>query len=240
MTGDLVEVWLIRADQPDPVVSCLEALLDDTERQRAGDLRLAEHRRRFVTAHGAMRVIIGRRLGLPPAQLGWRHGPHGKPELASPPGALRFSLSHSGELAALALCVQRAVGVDIQQVPAGLDPVAMSGRYYPPLEASFVAAADRPQRQLARFLRLWTRKEACLKVAGDRLIPGLKLPVRGSGTGSGSSGPIIVADPGGPLPGPYLVTDVQAPPGFYASVAIAGAEPYRVRKRWWSADRPGG
>lgn len=233
MTGDLVEVWLIRTDQPDPVMADLEALLDDEERRRAEELALAEHRRRFVAAHGVLRVIIGHRLGLPPAQLGWRHGPHGKPELACPRAGLWFSLSRSADLAALAICRHRSVGVDIQQVPPGLDPSAMSGRYYPPREASFVAAASGPDQRLARFTRLWARKEACLKVAGGRLVPGLRLPVRGRS-------PIIVTDPDGPLPGAYLVTDVRAPQGFYAAVAAAGTGPYRMCRRWWPGDWPGG
>jgi hypothetical protein len=42
-----------------------------------------------------------------------------------------------------------------------------------------------------------------------------------------------VCDPGGPLPGPYLVTDVRAPAGFRAAVAAAGPEPFSVRTRSW-------
>lgn len=231
MTDDVVQVWLIRTDLPDPVLADLETLLDEHERQRAGALILASHRRRFIAAHGAVRVIIGDHLGTPPARLRWRHGPHGKPELA---GAARtgpqVSLSHSGELAALALSDHRRVGVDIEQLPAGLDVTRMSARFYPPAEAQFVTAASAPAGQVSRFIRLWTRKEACLKVTGGRLLPGLKLPVSGTGQ-------IIVRDPGGPLPGPYLVRDLPAPRGFRAAVALSGTDPYRVRSHRWPSDR---
>ncbi|HXP20956.1 MAG TPA: 4'-phosphopantetheinyl transferase superfamily protein [Streptosporangiaceae bacterium] len=279
MTGQIVEVWLISTDPPDPVLAELETLLDDDERERADALQLARHRRRFVAAHGAVRVIIGRHLGTPPAQLRWQYGPHGKPELADPPAGLHVSISRSGALAALALCSRRRVGVDIQEVPAELDVTRMSARFYPPDEARFVAAAIGHDGQLSRFTRLWTRKEACLKVAGGRLIPGLKLPVRGpdqadpdqadpdrsgtdwggtdrggtdgtdrrgsvgsgtdrSGTDQSGTDQIVVSDPGGPLPGPYLVQDVPVPPGFYAAVAVDGSEPCRVHRRCWPADEP--
>ena len=101
MTGDAADVWLIRTDLPDEVLAGLETLLDEAERQRAGALLAASHRRRYVAAHGAARVIIGSHLGAPPAQLRWRRGPHGKPELAGPWTGVQVSLSHSGGLAAL-------------------------------------------------------------------------------------------------------------------------------------------
>jgi 4'-phosphopantetheinyl transferase len=246
MTGEIVEVWLMRTDPPHPVLAGLETLLDEAERGRADALLLADHRRRFVAAHGAVRVIIGHRLGTPPADLRWHYGPHGKPELADPATGVHFSLSRSDELAALALCDRRRVGVDIQKLPADLDATRMSARFYPPDEVGFVTAATGHDGQLGRFIRLWTRKEACLKVAGGRPLPGLKLSVRGAdqistgqiGTGQISTGQIVVSDPGGPLPGPYLVQDIPAPPGFCASVAIDGSMSYRVRWRCWPADQP--
>ena len=229
-TSDIVQVWLIRTDLPAALLADLETLLDDDERQRSGALQLASHRHRFIAAHGAVRVIVGRQLGLPPEQLSWRRGRHGKPELANGRAGAHVSLSHSGELAALALA-GRSVGVDIQQLPAELDVARMAARFYPPQEARHVTATSEPSAQVDRFIRLWTRKEACVKVAGGRLFPALKLPVSGSG-------PIVVRDPDGPPPGLYLVRDVPAPRGFYASVAMAGALPYRVTRRWWPGGRP--
>ena len=84
MTSDVVEVWLIRTDLPDSVLAGLLPLLDDGERERADALIYPASRRRFIAAHGAFRVILGRRLGVPPASLRWQRGPHGKPELAGP------------------------------------------------------------------------------------------------------------------------------------------------------------
>jgi 4'-phosphopantetheinyl transferase len=225
VTGDVVQVWLIQTDLPGPVLAGLEPLLDDAERSRAAAMLRGEHRRRFIAAHGIVRVIVGRHLGTPPAGLRWRHGPHGKPELALPRTSLQVSLSHSGELTALALSSGRRVGVDIQRLAADVDVTRMSERFYPAAEARFVAAAAGSADQVSRFTRLWARKEACVKVTGGRLLPGLKLPVRGNG--------MIAGDPGGPLPGPYLIRDVRVPRGFCAAVAIEGAEPFRVRTYAW-------
>lgn len=229
MTNDTVHVWLISTDLPGQVLADLAELLDDDERARAAAFASDLHRHRFMAAHGAARVIIATRVGAAPDQLRWRHGPHGKPELAGTPVPVQVSLSHSAGLAALALTHRRRVGVDVQHCAANLDPVRMADRFFGPAEARFVRAGGRPGA-LGRFARLWARKEACIKVAGGRLMQGMKLPVRGTGS-------VVVRDPGGPLPGPYLVRDVPVTEGFHAAVALEGTGPFRVHRRWWPGPR---
>jgi 4'-phosphopantetheinyl transferase len=244
--ADTVEVWLIRTDLPDRVLAGLEPLLDDTERQRARALLEAAKRARFVAAHGAARLLIGAALGAPPVQLRWRYGPHGKPELTGPWTGAQVSLSHSGDLAALALTARRRVGVDLQRLLSGVDVAGMARRFYPPADAQFVLAGGDPADRASRFTRLWTRKEACVKVGGGRLVPGLRLPVCGPGqAGPDQAGPdqigpgqLVAAGPAGSLPGPLLVRDVPMPAGYYAAVALEGPLPYRVTRHWWPGCRP--
>jgi 4'-phosphopantetheinyl transferase len=222
MTGDAVEVWLIRTDMPEHVVADLHALLDEVERERAAALMFPASHSRYVAAHGAFRVILGRRLGVPPASLRWRRGPHGKPELAEP--GPRVSFSHSGDLAAIAVAPRRRVGVDIQRLAAGLDVIRMAARFFPPEEARFVASAAGTAGQVARFTWLWARKEACLKVAGGRLLPGLRQVIPSDG---------VVADgQDGMSPGLCLVRDVRAPRGYLAAVAAEGTPSYDVIRHW--------
>jgi len=222
MTGDVVEVWLIRTDLPERVLAGLLPLLDDAERERAGAMVHPASRRRFVAAHGAFRVVLGRHLGVHPASLHWERGPHGKPELAGP--GPRVSFSHSGDLAALAVAAGRRVGVDVQELLPGLDVTRMAARFYPRQEAELVASAAGRARQVARYTRLWARKEAFVKVAGGRLLPGLAQVIPPSGVvGGGQEAP-----PGGPC----RVRDVRAPRGYRAAVAAEGTRGYDVTRRW--------
>jgi len=209
------------------VLAGLAGLLDGEERARAAAFGLEPHRRRFTALHGVARIILGGQLGVLPGQIRWRHGPHGKPELADAPAGERVSLSHSADLAALALAHHRRIGVDVQRLAAGMDPLRVAARFFPPAEAQFVLAGGRPG-QLGRFTRLWARKEACVKVTGGRLMQGMGLPVLGTGS-------VAVQDPCGALDGPCLVRDVAAPPGFRAAVALEGTHPFRVRRHWWRA-----
>jgi len=226
VTIDAVHVWLIRADLPAPEIGSLTSVLDDSERRRAALLALDGHRRRFIAAHGVARVIIGHRLGVPASQIGWRHGLHGKPELTGTPSGVQVNLSHSGQLAMLAITDGRRCGIDLQLLPDAAQALRLARRFFPAEETRFVASGVTPEH---RFGLLWTRKEACLKVAGGRLMPGLRLPVSGPS-------PVLVTDAGGPLPGPFLVRDLMAPPRFMAAVALEGSAPCRVVRHWWPAE----
>jgi 4'-phosphopantetheinyl transferase len=220
-----VQVWLIRLDVPATLVAELMAVLDDSERPRAAGPGQPGHERRHIVTHGAARVIIGRFAGIAAERIEWRSGPNGKPELGGACRGLQVSLSHSGGLAALAIAPDRRVGVDVQAFPARMDPVRMAERFYPADEARFVAGGG-TGGQLGRFIRLWARKEACVKVAGGVLMQGMRLPVRGAG-------PVVVHDPGGALPGPFTVHDVAVPRRFRAAVAAEGVRPYDVLRHWW-------
>jgi 4'-phosphopantetheinyl transferase len=220
VAADAIQVWLIGTDLPDAVLGEFEALLDDDERERAASLLYPVRRRRFIASHGAVRVILGRHLGQPPGSLRWRRGPHGKPELAGPGPLPQVSLSKSGGLAALAVTRNRRVGVDIQRLLADLDVARMARRFYPPDEARFVTAADGTARQVDRFTRLWVRKEACVKVSGGRLLPGLALTVLGTGGN--------YADLARTPAGPYLVRELRVPRGFRAAVAAEGTHPFSI------------
>ncbi len=233
--ADTVHVWLIRSDLPPAVLASLERLLDAQERRRVDSLTFPDHRRSFVVAHGAVRAILARHLDVPPAEIGWTYGPHGKPELAGAlapaRGGTHVSLSHSDGVALLAVTDARRVGVDIQRLPSRFDATGMAVRYFPRAEAQYVADAGEPGAQIRRFIGLWARKEACVKVTGGRLMQGMALPVRAA-DGSGRSG-VVVYQAAQPITGPYLVHDLAVPDGFRAAVAVEGSQEYGIVSHRW-------
>jgi 4'-phosphopantetheinyl transferase len=219
---DLVRVWIVPVDIPrDLAVTCRDAL-DGSERTRAAAFRSPRDRQRFTIAHGALRILAGRALDTQPSALRWTASRHGKPELAPPWSWLQTSLSHSGDLAAAAISTSRPVGVDIQDLVAGMDPVALSARFFASDEAEFVAAGNDPAVQADRFARLWARKEAVVKATGGRLWPNLKIAVRDREV-------VSCAEPAGSV----RVADVTAPAGFRAAVALAGTAPFAVDASRW-------
>lgn len=94
-----------------------------------------------MAARWALRKVLGRYLERDPATIELRFGERGKPMLAKSDGSLHFNLSHSGELALIAIGEEREVGVDVQLL--GSRPVA--------------------------FYADWTRREAVAKCHGTGL-----------------------------------------------------------------------
>lgn len=225
-----VSVWFITTQYSQSELSELSSTLDAEEMGRAGEIVDAGRRAEFVGTHGAVRRILGELLDVPPVALRWRYGRHGKPELAFPQTGLQCNLSHSGSLTALAVTADRPVGVDVEQWRCGVEISRMATRYYTTSEAKFVAAAGTERERAARFTDLWCRKEACVKVAGGRLMPGLRLPAYRPGR-SPENLPVI--DPDGRT-GPFLVRDLPTPAGFSAALAVAGTAAFDVVHRWWS------
>jgi 4'-phosphopantetheinyl transferase len=199
-------------------LAAMSAVLSPRELSRVRSAHSRDEARRYLSAHGALRFILGEFLGVAPRELRFTLGPQGKPAVAG----VEFSLSHSGELSLVALSARRPVGVDIQEKVAGLDVVGMARRFFPEDEAAEVTAATDPG---LAFARLWARKEAVVKVEGGRLTAGLRIPVRGGA--SRVTG----------LSLPCRVTDLPAPVGFQAAVAVEGPEPYTVELLEWSPMR---
>ncbi|GAA4251971.1 4'-phosphopantetheinyl transferase family protein [Dactylosporangium darangshiense] len=200
----IVDAWLVDAREPFD-----ERWLSAGERARCAALRDPGDRRRFAAAHAALQRIVRERLG--GAEPRWTRGPNGKPAVEGEP--LRFNLSHAGDYALVAVAHARDVGADLQDLVPGLDFAAMARRWFPPAEAGLVEALGPGE-----FARLWARKEAVVKAAGDRLTRGLALPVAG--------------DPPPPVEHAgvaYAVADLPAPDGFRAAVALAGPEPFVIR-----------
>ena len=116
-------------------------------------------------AHGALRIILGLYLRRPPADVAFRNGDHGKPELAEDMDGVRFNLSHSGEGALMGLTRGRELGVDLEKVSTLPDLEGLARRFFAPGEVADLLAVPPPERGLA-FFHCWTRKEAYVKALG--------------------------------------------------------------------------
>jgi 4'-phosphopantetheinyl transferase len=223
---DPVDLWVIPADQPAPVVARLRPLLDPAERDRADAASDAVRTARFTVVHGVVRLLAAQRLGIDAADLTWQYGPHGKPEPQG--GRLRLSYSGSGPLAVLALADGRRVGADVEVLRDARVAARLAGRYFPDIDRQFVSSADTPEIASDRFTRLWCRREACVKVHGGRLAQGLGLALAGPS-------PLLLPDTGPLDGGPYQVRDVSVPGAFRAAVAVEGARPFQLVRRHWTA-----
>jgi len=101
------------------------------------------HLWRLAASPTALRRVLAVYLGEEPERIELAKGEHGKPRLAEAPERLRFNLSHSGEVALVAVSGEFEVGVDVERM--------------------------RPKRGEA-FYRRWARHEAHVKCLGTGLL----------------------------------------------------------------------
>jgi 4'-phosphopantetheinyl transferase len=169
-----VHVWRTALD---PAASCVERLrcnLSADELQRAVRFHFPRDRRRFTVARGVLRDILGRYLGVPPSELVFRYSTYGKPALVADvdDGRVCFNVSHSHEMALLAITCGREVGVDIEFLGREIRGEEIAERFFSPRERATLRALPQEVKHQA-FFNCWTRKEAYIKAHGE----GLSLPL---------------------------------------------------------------
>jgi 4'-phosphopantetheinyl transferase len=177
LAPEAVHVWRVRLDPPGDLSDAWE-LLSDVERGRARRFVQEHHRRRFVSAHAALRRILAGYTARPPRELEFTSGPHGKPALAIPEARsrpkLEFNLSHSADLALVAVAWGRPVGVDLERWEREMDHLELAKRFFSPTErASLETLAERRDDLVRGFFAAWSRKEAYLKARGEGVMRGL-------------------------------------------------------------------
>jgi 4'-phosphopantetheinyl transferase len=161
-------VWAVPLAAGEQLQCALDALSAD-ERIRADEFRIEDARTRFVVARGTLRILLGSYLQMQPSDIGFTVETYTKPCLALPTPAtidLRFNVSHSGELALIAVTTGCEVGVDVEQLREvkQMDEIAL--RYFHRLEIDAMTATRKKDRTAA-FFRCWTAKEALLKAVGS-------------------------------------------------------------------------
>jgi 4'-phosphopantetheinyl transferase len=219
---DEIQVWTLSLELPEAEWQPLAALLSEDERARAVRFVFERHRRRFTAARAALRHILGARLGVAPAEVRFAYGPHGKPELAAGCGAgrLRFNLAHSHELALVALCEGRELGVDVEHVRPLADAMRIAERFFSTREREALAGLP-PEAQREAFFRCWTRKEAYLKALGD----GLARPLDGFDVSLARGEPAallgVAADPAEAAR--WGLAHLEPAPGYVGALAVEGS-----------------
>src|SRR4051794_34647934 len=138
-----------------PEWSCL------SEEERARGLRFVRprDRRRFIICRGTLRMLLARLLALPPDRVAFLAGPGGKPELA-PIRELadrrlpRFNVTHSDDLALIAVCPDRELGVDLERERTISEADRIVESYFTEAERAQYTSLERAAREAA-FLRGW-------------------------------------------------------------------------------------
>ncbi|MGA8117947.1 MAG: 4'-phosphopantetheinyl transferase superfamily protein [Actinocatenispora sp.] len=216
-----VDVWI--GDVNRLPAAGTSALLSDAERTRSGEFRSEPARELFIASRALQRALGSRYLGRPPEKIEVARQcqlcddpHHGRPFLVDADG-LEYSVSHSGTLVVIAYSRDCRVGLDTEQVDRRLDVATMKDRVLAPEEAREVTGSDAQRR--AAFLRLWTRKEAVLKLTGH----GLSVPLADVVVNADEAH--VAPRPDGWPDDPIWLTDLTLTADYLASLASTATRP---------------
>jgi 4'-phosphopantetheinyl transferase len=170
LAKDEIHVWLAGLNDPGIGLKYFADYLSLAERNRAAQFKFLPDRRRYLVAHAALRSILGMYLNVHPVAIEFGSGPVGKPKLAHnfASSELGFNLSHSGEIALIAVTRGSEIGVDVERIREdfAFEPIAQ--RFFTANEVA--ALQDLPvDLQREAFYKCWTSKEALLKAKGTGL-----------------------------------------------------------------------
>ena len=225
---DDVHVWAASLEQPAATVRVLESLLSIQELNRAERFRNERDRRRYVVAHGILRDVLAGYRKADPRTLRFTVDKNGKPALSDErgPTALRFNLSHTADMALIAVTLGREIGVDVECIRpiSELDSI---------VESHFTARERDTLRTMAStakpsaFYRCWTRKESYAKATGEDLSATL-----GGFDTMLSSGPadLSLADPR--RASGWNLHELLPADGYVGAVAIDGPVGRILSWRW--------
>jgi 4'-phosphopantetheinyl transferase len=168
-----VDVWSVRLECSSAYVAVLRHTLSDDEGARADRFSFERDRRRFICARGTLRRLLAQYLDVEARELTFSYGPNGKPALSGQfARALTFNVSHSHELALVAVGRDVEVGVDVEAVRSMDDTDNIAAKFFSAREAAQFRALPLAMRTAA-FFACWTRKEAYLKALGSGLAKAL-------------------------------------------------------------------
>lgn len=146
-------------------------------RKKCDGLRNQTDKDLCIVSDMLLRRVLSEKLGIPPAELVFSVTDKGKPYLEG--GAYHFSVSHSGNIAAVAVNRDCPVGIDVEKIR----PVSarIIFRFFSESDVRFVLGGSRiengvieEREMMTRFFKVWTYKEAFVKMTGEGIGADLK------------------------------------------------------------------
>jgi 4'-phosphopantetheinyl transferase len=169
LSGCGTDVWLL-----DPLPLTLRSQKDlplsTEEWVRAARLVRKADRLAFVAARVLARMLLARTASCEPHVIGLELDARGRPSITWPDRLRRYdvSISHTQGLVGVAIAGRGAVGLDLEPLDRPVEVASLADLVLAVPERN--ALRDLPaEAAQARFLRLWTLKEAYLKARGTGL-----------------------------------------------------------------------
>lgn len=167
-----VDIFAIDLSQPPIPIDRARHSLTDAERQSMDRFKSPTKQREFAITRAMLRMILASVIRTDPLALAlaFEHTAHGKPLLPNHP--VHFNVTHSHQIALIAVSPDLPLGVDIEYVQGRRELIKLAQRFFAPAEYEAILAMD-PTCIEQAFHATWTRKEAFVKAVGQGIALGL-------------------------------------------------------------------
>ena len=231
-----VHLWSLDLRLAGSLAAGLEKILSPSEKSRAEKFKFAEHRTKYIAAHGALRQILAAYLEIDPSAVEFTEGPHGKPDLISTsrPLPLRFNLSHSHDAALIAVTRGRQLGVDVEHIKRDFAWPEIAERFFSAAEVAKLRHVA-PELQQRAFFVCWTRKEAYIKAKGG----GLSIPLQDFEVSLAPGEPpaLLVHRDDPEEVNRWRLAEIEVGPDYAAALSVEGRD-WNLRSFRWQGTSP--
>jgi len=174
LSSSHVDIWLCALDLPENEVAAYYEILSVKEQHRANQFIVPQKRNQFIISRGMLRHKLAQMLEDKPNKLSFTYNTHGKPCLLqkNTHQKISFNISHSHNLALIAITLDHEIGVDIEKINHKTDHSALVKRFFSSAEAEQFKTFSKDSQPRA-FFAGWTRKEAFIKGVGKGVAFGL-------------------------------------------------------------------
>ena len=217
-----LHIWLADLDNSWAAAWEWERVLNEEERAQADRLRFDQDQKRFVTARGVLRTIIGQYyLGMEPSLVEFYFGTRGKPFVKGYPEKMsfQFNSSHSRSFALYGFIQEYAIGVDIEYIRAIQEAASIIDGNCSEREKTSYHSLPEHER-LSAFFNCWTRKESFIKAIGE----GLYYPLDKFDVSLRPDAPakILSIDKSSSEAARWTLMDINPLEGFLGAAAVRG------------------
>lgn len=160
LQSDRIDIWQFSLEK---LPENAWQLLNDPEKERAKRFYFEKHRRRFVITRALLRKILSCYLQQNPRDIDFCYNRYGKPFLFKQQ-ALEFNVTHSQDLAFIAIGQSHALGIDIEFFSCR-PYKGIANQLFSSTELAHLHQQAERSMPLC-FFDIWSQKEAFIKRAG--------------------------------------------------------------------------
>lgn len=167
LTKQQIHLWYISLNTTESLNS-LFSILSIDEQQKANDFYSNKHRTSYILRKSALRQILSQYCMTNPNAINFKYTYYQKPYFKINPFNLQFNMSHSYNMAILAITKKHSIGIDLECIQPMENVIDIANQFFSPQEYSKFVLVPSSQK-IKTFYTIWTRKEAFVKAIGEGL-----------------------------------------------------------------------